>query len=229
MLQGKVIDSRTRLILAAEALFAKQGLEGTSAREIATLAGQKNNTAVQYHFGSKEALAREIIHYRMATMDGERMRMLLKASSENRLYSVRSMLEIICLPHLVIKDEEDRHPYAHFLSAYLPRYSPTGIMIDPETLPALPPALKELHAIGLKLFPDELQTVLYRRLTSVTGMFLNMVLALDSRDNIRLNGETFSDVLADTLDQMEAAMLVPPRHTRHTRPAGQQGVAESLA
>src|SRR3546814_8811340 len=38
-------DAKTRLILAAEILFAKGGIEGVSLREIAAAAGQRNHHA----------------------------------------------------------------------------------------------------------------------------------------------------------------------------------------
>src|SRR3546814_5693299 len=46
-------DARTRILDAAGALIAERGLEGVSLREITREAGQKNTTALQYHFGDR--------------------------------------------------------------------------------------------------------------------------------------------------------------------------------
>lgn len=48
-------DTKTRILEAAARLFAERGLEGVSLRAVTTEAGV-NLAAVNYHFGSKEAL-----------------------------------------------------------------------------------------------------------------------------------------------------------------------------
>src|SRR6202161_4745138 len=48
-------DTRTRILDAAEGLFAERGFRGTSVRAITGLAGA-NLAAVGYHFGSKAEL-----------------------------------------------------------------------------------------------------------------------------------------------------------------------------
>ena len=47
---------REALITAARTLFAERGIEGVSIRELGRAAAQRNNNAVQYHFGDRESL-----------------------------------------------------------------------------------------------------------------------------------------------------------------------------
>src|SRR5690606_16226465 len=54
-------DARTQLLRAAGRLLAEKGLEGVSLREITRSAGQKNTTALQYHFGDREGLLRALM------------------------------------------------------------------------------------------------------------------------------------------------------------------------
>lgn len=49
-------NGREALIEAARALFAERGIEGVSIRELGRAAEQRNNNAVQYHFGDRGAL-----------------------------------------------------------------------------------------------------------------------------------------------------------------------------
>ena len=49
-------DTRLALIRAAERLFSERGFDAVSLREVSTAAGQANNSAVSYHFGSREGL-----------------------------------------------------------------------------------------------------------------------------------------------------------------------------
>src|ERR1700689_677128 len=53
-------DTRTRILDAAERLFAERGFRGTSVRAITALAGA-NLAAVGYHFGSKAELVAAVI------------------------------------------------------------------------------------------------------------------------------------------------------------------------
>jgi AcrR family transcriptional regulator len=50
------VSTKEQILLAAERLFAERGYD-VSLREIGVSAGSSNNSAVQYHFGSKEQLA----------------------------------------------------------------------------------------------------------------------------------------------------------------------------
>ncbi len=52
---GRPAEGRLRLLAAAEQLFATRGL-GVSNREIVAAAGQSNQSAVTYHFGSRAGL-----------------------------------------------------------------------------------------------------------------------------------------------------------------------------
>ena len=54
------LDTRTRILDAAERLFAERGFRGTSVRAITDLAGA-NLAAVGYHFGSKAELLAAVI------------------------------------------------------------------------------------------------------------------------------------------------------------------------
>lgn len=69
------LDTRQRLLDAAERLFADQGFDGTSMRALTTQAGT-NLAAVNYHFGSKEALFEAVFARRFAPINAERLRIL---------------------------------------------------------------------------------------------------------------------------------------------------------
>ncbi|MFJ5172441.1 TetR/AcrR family transcriptional regulator [Streptomyces griseoviridis] len=62
------LDTRVALMAAAERLFAEHGLGAVSNRQIAEAAGQRNVTAVSYHFGGRTGLLRAIM-----TDHGERV------------------------------------------------------------------------------------------------------------------------------------------------------------
>ncbi len=54
-------DARTRIREVALDLFGRQGVRGTSTREILVAAGLKNPSAINYHFGSKAELVEDLV------------------------------------------------------------------------------------------------------------------------------------------------------------------------
>jgi AcrR family transcriptional regulator len=61
--------TRARLIRAGERRFARDGVAGARLADIVRDAGQANDSAVGYHFGSRQGLLEAIIHRHMATME----------------------------------------------------------------------------------------------------------------------------------------------------------------
>jgi AcrR family transcriptional regulator len=87
--------TRTSLIEAAERLIAKKGLAEVSTREILHEAGQRNQSALQYHFGSKGGLIRATINERTIQIDTRRLQLLDKIGDKP---SLRQILEVLVIP-----------------------------------------------------------------------------------------------------------------------------------
>src|SRR5512138_2861404 len=64
-------ETRTRILDAAEELFMLHGFEGTSMRLLTAKAGV-NLAAVNYHFGSKDALIEAVFRRRLDPMNVSR-------------------------------------------------------------------------------------------------------------------------------------------------------------
>lgn len=75
------VDTRQRILDTAEALFAEQGLESTTMRQI-TGAAEVNLAAINYHFGSKEELIREVFRRRLTWLNQQRLQQLEKLQAE---------------------------------------------------------------------------------------------------------------------------------------------------
>lgn len=200
------MNGKTRLILAAEKLFARGGIEGVSLREIAAAAGQGNHHAVQYHFRSREGLVQAVFDYRMSQMEDRRGEMLAAAEAQARLDSVRAIVEIIFLPQLELPGQRDDHSYANFLCQYLLRTTTTEYAdFGSELPPNISRALLLLRA-QLAFLPDR---IAQRRLITACFMFLNMLTAYSS-DRVRTSDdESFEDAVNDTLCQIVLATCMP--------------------
>jgi AcrR family transcriptional regulator len=89
--------TRERLILAAEELFARDGLDAVSLRQVNAAAGQRNASAAHYHFGSKEALIEAVSSYRLARVNLRRMERLAAVEARGTP-SLRDLIEVMVLP-----------------------------------------------------------------------------------------------------------------------------------
>lgn len=54
-------SGRDALVNAARGLFAEQGVDAVSLREVVRVAGHRNTNAVQYHFGDRETLLAAVV------------------------------------------------------------------------------------------------------------------------------------------------------------------------
>lgn len=91
----RAVATRDAILLAAERLFAEQGIAAVSNRQVSEAAGQGNNAAVGYHFGTKTDLVRAIVAKHSAAIDQGRAELvrLHRGSSE-----VRSWVSCMVLP-----------------------------------------------------------------------------------------------------------------------------------
>jgi AcrR family transcriptional regulator len=94
----KDTETRDKLVLAAERLFAERGIDNVSLREINREAGQRNVASLHYHFGSREALLEAIFERRMAGINRRRVAMLDALEADGRHNAIRSVVEAMVLP-----------------------------------------------------------------------------------------------------------------------------------
>lgn len=195
-------SNRERILDTAERLFGQHGIDSVSLRQIGEDAGQKNKTAIQYHFGSKEGLAKAIIQRRSKMMEPRIDQMYAAAGTQGRLDDMRALIEILFLPVWEVTDSHGDHSYAAFLLQYMhhPEFKPEssgfgwdihGHVLTWNRLKALVPGLGEDEA--------------FARLYVLNGMFVSSMVRLDSErksGKTLLPRETFLNML---LDMMVAA------------------------
>ncbi|MCX8099232.1 MAG: TetR family transcriptional regulator [Casimicrobiaceae bacterium] len=101
--------TKRRILEAAERLFLKHGFEATSMRAITTLA-RVNLAAVNYHFGSKEALFTQILTRRLDPMMNDRHRLLvhLRNLPADTPLLVERLIAAMFLPALALARDPER-------------------------------------------------------------------------------------------------------------------------
>jgi AcrR family transcriptional regulator len=97
------LDTRARILRAAEALFVERGFAATSLRMITARAGV-NLAAVNYHFGSKEELIREVFQRHLEPLNAARIAYLdrLEAQAKGQPLSVAKVIEALAVPVLQV-------------------------------------------------------------------------------------------------------------------------------
>jgi AcrR family transcriptional regulator len=84
-------ETRTRILDAAEELFMQHGFEGTSMRLLTAKAGV-NLAAVNYHFGSKDALIEAVFRRRLDPMNAERIAALERLDNPSAEAIIRAFV-----------------------------------------------------------------------------------------------------------------------------------------
>lgn len=102
--------SSNRLVLTAERLFAQHGIDGVSLRQISAEAGSGNNSAVHYHFGSKQGLVAAIFGHRLPQLIKERQLLAARRHPDD----LRSHLEAYFLPVFMLAEAPDNR-YVSFV------------------------------------------------------------------------------------------------------------------
>ena len=116
----RVTATREAILAAAERLFAEHGVITVSNRQISEAAGQGNNTAVNYHFGTKADLVRAIVRKHTTEIERIRERMVARTGDSAGL---RDWVD--CLVH-----PSTEHLAALGNPTWLARFS-AQVMTDP--------------------------------------------------------------------------------------------------
>ena len=99
-------ETRARLLLEAERLFATRGYHTTTTREITEAAGQRNVSAMTYHFGSREGLLTEILVHH-GWIDDERAQLVPGRLDQ---HSTRSLVAALTVPYAgLLREQRGRY------------------------------------------------------------------------------------------------------------------------
>jgi AcrR family transcriptional regulator len=85
-------QTRNRLMDAAAPLFAERGIDGVTMVQLHEATGQRNKSAVQYHFGSRDGLVVAIIRRRQDHADRLRARMLARVEDGDLTGLIRALV-----------------------------------------------------------------------------------------------------------------------------------------
>jgi len=110
--------ARARLLDVAEELWGRRGMEGASLREIAAAAGQRNNSAVRYHFRDKAGLVEALLADRMGRVEAIRAERIAAHKPLER-QSPETLLRLMWQPMLDLAPQGSPHALIRFMLAFL--------------------------------------------------------------------------------------------------------------
>ena len=88
-------STRDKILRAGEKLFAADGFDRVTLRQIARAADQRNVAAVQYHFGSKSGLLAAIVDDHREEIDARRAELLEKAEADGTDGDLATLMSIL--------------------------------------------------------------------------------------------------------------------------------------
>jgi AcrR family transcriptional regulator len=202
-------DTRNQIKAAAQMLFARHGVDAVTVQEIVDAAGQRNNAALHYHFGTKEELIRQMVVDGAAVLDERRRGMLEEIEARGGPRSIREVMLVLVMPVIELGEDERWRGYIRFTSNLQAS--------DPNALRA---ALNNRWNTGYVACFNHLKTMLplpaavIEQRLSIFSIYANSILsaheaALETRNtkSSRLWGQRFT--IENILDTLEATITCP--------------------
>jgi len=110
-------ETRNQIKAAAQMLFARHGVDAVTVQQIVEAAGQRNNAALHYHFGSKEELIRQMVVDGAAVLDERRQGMLRELESRGGPLTIRDLMLVLVMPVIELGEDERWRGYIRFTSS----------------------------------------------------------------------------------------------------------------
>ena len=209
-------NSRERLILTAERLFAERGIDGVSLRELNQAAGQKNVSGLQYHFGTKADLLAAVFAHRQPEIEARRQAMLAEMKAAGEMSDLRLLLGAMVVPFAEQLDSgRNERGYVRFIAQL---YSHPSIREFDLSSASYRRAYRAAQRLLLAEFPAKL---VKRRLGLQVGHFVHALADLEGRVVRRGRPATpkhiqlFVNDLLDTAIGALTARVSPATHPLH--------------
>ncbi|AEG50919.1 regulatory protein TetR [Sphingobium chlorophenolicum L-1] len=201
-------DARDALLLAAERCLALHGLDGVSLNVIVKEAGQRNSSAVQYHFGDRKNLIREILKYRITAVNKNREDRYREVCNNPGGPGLIDLVEALVLPlsDVIISSSSPSY-YVRFLE-HLTNHSVYFAVLEETGWPISRGFAKVTEHIRVKLahLPEVIQSW---RIRSLGENMIASLANVETMIQLRQIG-TIDGIVSDLVDQLVVALEAIP-------------------
>ena len=199
-------DTRVRLMEAAQQLFARRGVHQATTREILATAGQRNVSALTYHFGSREQLLWAILERHNRPLEVGRARRLVEPVDA---MATRDLVAALVVPYAGRLAEPDGRDYLRIvaqLTDLFPLWRTPGV-----DAPVLNRVLEILEARAAGTAPVRRQRVVAMMML-MTASCAERGRAVEDGDAMEIEPGDFASGLVDMLVALlEAPVGAPVR------------------
>ncbi|MFA5884911.1 MAG: helix-turn-helix domain-containing protein [Acidimicrobiia bacterium] len=211
--------TRERLLRAGERLFAQHGVDGVRVREINQLAGQRNSSALHYHFGSRDGLLAAIRERHRGPIEDRRIAMLDALEAEGRTHDLRAIVETIAVPFAGELATESGRDYLRILPQVTGRLGlPVGKLPDAFGRNGIRRSLRYAHQCLPGLEPSMREERLLLTIEFLTYTTSRRAHDIDLGAPLRLPEEQF---ISNIVDMAVGALVAPVGDAGSApRPAG---------
>jgi AcrR family transcriptional regulator len=192
------------LLREAERLFARRGLYQVTVREILEAAGQRNVSAINYHFGSRDGVLAAILVRHGDPTDVARGELLAQCGRDA---SSRELIAALVLPYAAHLATPSGRDYLRIVAQLSATFSAWR---DPN--PGMGPHLREVLGV-LEERPQALPTAIRRERVVELIMLMTVAMAerarvIEAGRPVELDGSSFNTNLTDVL----VGVLESPLH-----------------
>lgn len=158
--------TRERLVEAGRELFARQGVFTTPLKQVVDAAGQRNTSALHYHFGSREGLLFAIIATHNEGIEAERAELLDALEAGDDAPSLRDLVASFVEPQARLLDDPHGRQFLGIVSQLVDLFDRWDE--SDQAVPAQ--ALRALRLIEARLDPALPSLVQRERITRFLGL-----------------------------------------------------------
>ncbi|WP_377267508.1 TetR/AcrR family transcriptional regulator [Peterkaempfera sp. SMS 1(5)a] len=194
-------DTRGSLIRAAEQLFAARGVDGVSLNEINRAAGQRNPSALQYHFSDRAGLLQAVLDKHNPGIDARRDALLQQCRGFGTEGDLSTLAAALVLPPAAkLADPDGGRAFLRITAELLTRPVP---LIDAIWADRQIGSITTWRRLLEPLLPPESTNILHTRFTAIR--FCHVELAARAAADPRPDDRLFTTRLVDLVTALLAA------------------------
>lgn len=201
-------STKDLLLDAAQRLFARDGVRETRIRDINELAGQRNPSALHYHFGTREALLEAILARYQRAVDVEVSAALDRLDAGGSDLGIREIVEAAVEPAVATLDTQEGRDCVRIIPPLLPALSRN--LRAGDIYPITPGTRRILVLLDERMAERALpERVRRERLVSYAVVFTTLMgeraNAVEGGGDLPLTADEFAIHLSDTLEGLLVA------------------------
>ena len=203
-------STKERLLRTAERLFALRGIDAVSMRSICAEADQRNNTALQYHFGDKQNLVEAILAERMGSINGRRRAILEQIESQGCEADLHRLVAALVTPFTEqLCDESGGRYYVRFAAQLFSRGDAVALLAARRPWTEAFHAIVDLIRIHLADVPEP---VMAGRLTLMASQLVHATAAKEyelAESGPRQRSRSVERFTGDLVDYIVGGLTAP--------------------